>query len=122
MSQRDRRPGANRKDGPVRLGTILDGVLSECGLDDRLAERTLLDVWPEIVGDRVAGHVRAVDLRDGVLLLAAEHGAWRQEVTMLLPRIQQECNERFGEGTVREIRWARGFRAEAPVRQPDNPE
>ena len=110
MSQRD-----GKKDGPVRLDRILGGVLSDCGLSDRLAERSLLDVWPAIVGDRVAGHVRAVDLRDGVLLLAADHGAWRQEVTLLLPKIQQQCNERFGEGTVTEIRWARPWSRTPPV-------
>jgi predicted nucleic acid-binding Zn ribbon protein len=101
MSQND------RKTGPVRLDRILDGVLSECGLSDRMAERSLLEVWPQIVGERIARHVRAVDLRDGVLLLAADHGAWRQEVTLLLPRIREQCNERFGEGVVQEIRWAR---------------
>lgn len=106
MSQRDRKSGSGRKEGPVRLDRILDGVLSDCGLSDRLAERSLLEVWPEIVGERLAGHVRAVDLREGTLLLAAEHGAWRQEVTLLLPRIRQQCNERFGEGTVNEIKWA----------------
>jgi predicted nucleic acid-binding Zn ribbon protein len=102
MSQND------RKQGPVRLDRILDGVLSECGLADRLAERGLLEEWPRIVGERVARHVRAIDLREGVLLLAADHGAWRQEVTLLLPRIREQCNERFGEGTVKEFRWARG--------------
>jgi hypothetical protein len=25
----------------------------------------------------------------------------------LLPRIREQCNERFGEGVVQEIRWAR---------------
>lgn len=103
MSQKD------RKTGPVRLDRILDGVLSECGLSDRMAERSLLEVWPQIVGERIAGHVRAVDLREGVLLLAADHGAWRQEVTLLMPRIREQCNERFGEGAVREVRWARAW-------------
>ncbi len=45
MSQRN-----GKKDGPVRLDRILGGVLSDCGLSDRLAERSLLDVWPAIVG------------------------------------------------------------------------
>lgn len=101
MSQRD------RKEGPVRLGRILDGVLSDCGLNDRLAERELLLAWNQIAGERLAAHVRAVDLREGVLWLDTDHGAWRQEVSLLLPRILRECNARSGEGTVKEIRWVR---------------
>ncbi|HOX26831.1 MAG TPA: DUF721 domain-containing protein [Candidatus Krumholzibacteria bacterium] len=103
MSQRD------RKEGPVPLGRILDGVLAECGLSDRLAERSLLDAWATIVGERVAAHVRAVDLRERVLYLAADHGAWRQEVSLLAPQIRAACNARFGENAVTEIRWARSW-------------
>ena len=117
MNQRNRHSGINRQEGPVRVDQILDGVLDKCGLSDRLSERSLLDHWPEIVGDRLAGHVRAVDLREGVLLLAAEHGAWRQETTLLLPRIQSECNKRFGAGTVTAIKWARPWTRRP---QPDN--
>jgi len=101
MSQR------KRKEGPVPLGSILDGVLADCGLDDRLAERSLLTAWPEIVGPRLAEHVRAVDIRETVLFLDADHGAWRQEITLLLPRIKKQCVERFGEDAVTDIRWIR---------------
>jgi len=101
MSERD------RKQGPVPLERILDSVLAECGLTGRLAERSLLLAWPGIVGERLAAHVRAVDLREGVLYLDADHGAWRQEVSLLLPRICQACNDRCGAGTVTEIRWIR---------------
>ncbi len=109
MSRRDRR------DGPVRIGRLMNEALAACGLDGRLAERTLLAAWPQIVGERLAAHVRAVDLREGQLLLAADHGAWRQEVSLLSPRIMQECNARFGEGAVTQIRWARAWTAAAPA-------
>jgi predicted nucleic acid-binding Zn ribbon protein len=105
MSQHD------RKTGPVRLGRILDGVLSDCGLDARLAERSLLEAWPRIVGERLAANVRAVDVREGVLWLESTHGAWRQEVSLLAPRIINECNAACGEGTVTAIRWTRAWTA-----------
>lgn len=91
----------------MRIDRILDGVLEDCGLDQRLAERDLLTAWPELVGDRLAAHVRAVDLREGVLYLDADHGAWRQEVTLLLPQIRQRCGERFGGEAITDIRWIR---------------
>jgi predicted nucleic acid-binding Zn ribbon protein len=95
----------------VRIDRILDGVLEDCGLDQRLAERDLLTAWSELVGDRLAAHVRAVDFREGVLYLDADHGAWRQEVTLLLPQIRQRCGERFGTEAITDIRWIRpGFR------------
>jgi predicted nucleic acid-binding Zn ribbon protein len=104
----------DRKQGPIRVDRILDGVLSEYGLDEGVANHGVLSVWSEIVGERVAAHVDAVDLRDGVLLLDTKHGAWRQEITLLLPHIRRECNRRFGDGTVTDIRWVRAW-----TRRPD---
>jgi predicted nucleic acid-binding Zn ribbon protein len=97
----------NRRDrsGPQPLSKILPEVLRECGLDDRLEERSPILHWRRIVGEDIAAHSRAVDLSDGVLVLEADHGAWRQEVTMLIPMIRDKFNALFGEGTVTDIQW-----------------
>jgi len=98
----------DRKDGKPGLqpvSRILEGVLRECGLQDRLEERATLSEWPAIVGADIAGHARAVDLVDGVLTLEADHGAWRQEVTMLIPLIIRKFNAKYGEGTVTDVQW-----------------
>ena len=99
MTRRDGKPGLQ----PV--SRILEGVLRECGLQDRLEERAVLADWPQIVGQEIAAHARAVDLVDGVLTLEADHGAWRQEVTMLVPMIVRKFNARYGEGTVTDVQW-----------------
>lgn len=93
------------KTGPVPVSRILEGMLRESGLQDRLQGRAALLGWREIVGGEIADHSRAVDLVDGVLTLDADHGAWRQEVTMLVPEIIRKFNARYGEGTVTGICW-----------------
>jgi predicted nucleic acid-binding Zn ribbon protein len=115
--------GARGKGKPQSVGDILPAALAAAGLGRRFAERTVLDDWAQIAGERVAAHSRAVDLRDGVLVLDADHGAWRQELTLLFPTIARKYNERHGEGTVREIRWlhrdrAAGYRGDAGKQQP----
>ena len=98
----------HRRRGPQRLGAILPDVHRKCGLERRARERDLLEDWPEIVGEKIAGHSRPVDIRDGVLWLTVDHAAWRQELTLLQPEIIRRLNERHGEGTVVEIRWRHG--------------
>jgi predicted nucleic acid-binding Zn ribbon protein len=97
----------NRRDnpGPQHVSRILAEALEACGLDERMEERAAMLRWREIVGPEIAGHARPVDLQDGVLVLEADHGAWRQELTMLVPRIIEKFNELCGEGTVTEIGW-----------------
>jgi len=94
-----------KREGPLPVSRLIEGALRQYGLHDRLEERAALLRWREIVGDDIAGHSRAVDLENGVLVLEADHGAWRQELTMLVPMIIQKFNAMFGEGTVTEIRW-----------------
>lgn len=100
-----------KKEGPQPVSRIIGDALRRFGLDERLEERAALLRWREIVGDEIAAHSRAVDLADGVLVLEADHGAWRQEVTMLVPMIIAKFNTLCGEGTVTEVTWK-----ERPVR------
>ncbi|MEZ4461774.1 MAG: DUF721 domain-containing protein [bacterium] len=98
-------PGRRDHPGPQPVSRILEGVLRASGLQDRLEERAALLGWREIVGAEIAAHSRAVDLADGVLTLEADHGAWRQELTMLIPEIIRKFNARYGEGTVATVQW-----------------
>jgi len=97
--------GDGVKRGPQPVGSILENVLQGLGLRERLAQRELLAEWEQVVGERCAAHCRAVDIEDGVLILESDHGAWRQEMTLLFPAIIEKYARRHGEGTVREIRW-----------------
>ncbi len=94
-----------KREGPLPVSRLIEGALRQFGLHDRLEERAALLRWREIVGDEIAEHSRAVDVVDGILVLEADHGAWRQELTMLVPMIIQKFNAMFGEGTVTDIQW-----------------
>ncbi len=100
-----------RRDGLQPIASILENALREAGVDERLAGRAPLLHWREIAGPEISAHVRAVDLVDGVLVLEADHGAWRQETAMLAPEILEKFNARFGEGTVSQLQWYQGVRS-----------
>jgi predicted nucleic acid-binding Zn ribbon protein len=94
-----------KRQGPIPVSRLIEGALKRYGLHERMEQRAPILRWREIVGDDIASHSRAVDLNDGVLVLEADHGAWRQELTMLVPMIIQKFNAMFGEGTVTDIQW-----------------
>lgn len=111
--------GRQDRPGPQPVSRILESVLRRSGLQDRLQERAALLGWREIVGGKIADHSRAVDLVDGVLTLEADHGAWRQELTMLIPEIIRKFNARYGDGTVNAVQWIdRPRRGRRPGNQP----
>ena len=87
------------------MSRILGDALDNLGLRERLRQRSVLALWSEIVGAKIAAHSRAVDISDGVLTLEADHGVWRQEITMLMPLILERFQATCGPEAVREIRW-----------------
>jgi predicted nucleic acid-binding Zn ribbon protein len=90
---------------PKPISGILRDVLESCGLSGRMDERSLLQNWSDIVGPEIAAHSRAVDIQDGELIIDADHGAWRQELSLLIPEIIKKFNAAYGEGAVKEVRW-----------------
>ncbi|MBU8869732.1 MAG: DUF721 domain-containing protein [Gemmatimonadales bacterium] len=91
--------------GPRPISGILRDVLKACGLGNRMEERSLLLKWDEVVGPEIAAHSRAVDILDGVLVIDADHGVWRQELCLLIPQITKKFNATYGEGAVKEVQW-----------------
>jgi predicted nucleic acid-binding Zn ribbon protein len=98
---------ANAVSGPVPIKDVLGEVLRGCGLSEGLDRLAVLRAWPRIVGGEIARHSQALALEDGVLTIDADHGAWRHELTLLLPMIVEKYNGEFGDGTVTEVRWNR---------------
>ena len=93
-----------RKSHPVKVSEIMGDVLDKLGLSHRLTKDSVLEKWPVIVGPKMAKHTKAVDCRDGVLIISADHGAWRQELILLAPMIIKKYNEATGDQTIKEIR------------------
>lgn len=94
-----------RKSRPVPVESILETVLESTGLNRRASEREVLEAWPKIAGPRIAEHVRAVDVDEGTLLLAADHPAWRQELGMLFPELLKKFAAAHGSDVVQAIDW-----------------
>ena len=97
-----------KKSRPTPVEVVLDRVLRRIGLRDQLKEWELVEVWPEIVGDELASRSRATAIENGILKVEADNGTWRQELTLLFPRIKELYAQRYGPGRVRDVQWNTG--------------
>ncbi len=95
---------SGRKSHPIKVSEIMGDMLDKLGLSQKLTQKSVLEKWPSIVGPKMAKHTQAVDCRDGILFVSADHGAWRQELMLLAPMIIHKYNEATGEETINEIR------------------
>jgi predicted nucleic acid-binding Zn ribbon protein len=87
-----------------KIGGPLQDLLSRLDLADPMTGWRALELWPEVVGERVAARARAVSFRDGQIWVEVESAAWMNELTYLRDRIAKELNARLGGEVVRGIR------------------
>jgi len=91
--------------GFKRLSDILPRVYSRIGLEEKLRERELISLWPEIVGQEVAARTRAVRFKKGVLFVEVSHGAWLQELRFREKEIMAKLSGRFPGLAIEAIRF-----------------
>jgi hypothetical protein len=102
--------------GPVRLGDILEKVVTSCGQDQSAREKLkqgfkenrIFAVWEDAVGQTMALHARPERIQRGQLIVFVSDSAWLQELQFLKTDIKKKLNKRLGRGTVRDIRFQIG--------------
>jgi predicted nucleic acid-binding Zn ribbon protein len=91
------------------IGATLKKVLTGMGLADRLKEEEVLQAWREIVGAFIAGHSTPQRLKDGVLYVRVMQPTVHYELDRVWkPQILKRLKHRFGNATVREIKFRVG--------------
>jgi len=87
-----------------RISDPLRNLLGRLRLTESMQGWQAVEVWPEVVGPRVAASARAVSCRRGTLYVEVVNAAWMNELGYLKARIQREINEKVGEDVVSAIR------------------
>jgi len=104
---RRQRPGGEA----AGLGQLLEGVLANLDMGERLREHLVVTAWPQIAGRVVGAHTRAEVVRDGVLLVGTDSPAWAQELHMRKGDLLAKLRAQVGEGVVRDIHFRAGTRS-----------
>ena len=76
-----------------QAGDILKELFSSMKISKR--EETIFDVWPDLVGDEVAEHLKIQDIKGRTLLLAADHPGWVQMAQLRKNEILEKIKGRF---------------------------
>lgn len=87
-----------------RAQPVVESLIKNLGLQERVRQSTLSSDWPKIVGDGVAKHAQPVSFRNGTLVVAVDHPVWLQELdryhkALMLQKLQQH----LGATTVRKL-------------------
>ncbi|HQY19821.1 MAG TPA: DUF721 domain-containing protein [Ignavibacteria bacterium] len=87
----------------VCLKTEMDDFMEYIGLDAKLHELKILNLWDECVGESISRFSNPVELKKNKLFVKAENAAWRYELSLKKVEIINKLNERLGKKLIREI-------------------
>ena len=90
------------------IGSVLEKVIADLGLEKRLREEEVRGAWREMVGDFIAQHSSPQRLVDGVLHVRVLQPSMLYELDRTLRHdIVAKLKKRFGR-TVRDVRFRVG--------------
>jgi len=87
------------KSNEHNLKELINELLKEYKLKDKLKELEIIDTWPKIVGKIIANHTKAIYLRERKIYVTLDNAAIREELyyakTKLLKLINKQLNENY---------------------------
>jgi len=90
---------------PETLGTVIDGLIHQLGLQRKLKQYDLVPLWPSIVGEQIAG-VTSVDKIDkDVLVVKVSAAPWRTELTFRKKEILDKVHAAMNSDSIKDIRF-----------------
>ena len=95
--------GAGRPRKPVALGSVVDKILEDHGVLDQVRRMSVLDEWPELVGEAVARVTHARSVEDAVLIVEVRNSAWLMELNMMKGDFVRRVNEHMPDTPIERI-------------------
>lgn len=86
------------------LNKVLQKILSQnASLKRGLNDAKMIEAWEPAVGETIAKHSRARQVRDKVMIIDVDHPVWKQELlankTLALQKLNHRISEMMGDTT-----------------------
>lgn len=99
------RSGAGGRPGPERLGAVLESLLRESDIGERVAQAAAVPEWAERVGPAIAAVTTPLRVSRGTLLVGVRSSAWLMELRLMERNILERLNAGRTEGRIERIRF-----------------
>jgi len=103
------RRSGRRRSQPTPVGSLMQSVLGDLGLESTAAAFEIGRSWPEAVGPEIAQHAKPVGLRGGVLEVSVDSSVWCQQLQLNRLEILAALRESLGEGAPEDLRFRVGY-------------
>lgn len=85
------------------LKEVINELLKEYRLSDKLKELKIIELWPKIVGKMIAKHTTGIYLRNKRLYVTIDSAAMREELHYAKTKLLKSLNKQVGENYIEDI-------------------
>lgn len=87
------------------LKIAIDLMLKKFGIENAVSQNKAINIWNEIVGEKVAKNTEPERVEHGVIIVKVSSPTWRQELYFQKNEIIKKLNYKIGKNVIRDIRF-----------------
>lgn len=88
---------------PKPIGSLIHTILCQLGIDKKIKQHEILDIWSVVVGDQISKVTKAESIKDGKLFISVKHPTWRNELIYLKNELIERLNKEMKQEIVKDI-------------------
>jgi len=91
------------------IGSILDSVVEDMGINRKLNTSNIFNHWKEIVGNEIAKRSRPDKLVNLTLYISVTSSTWANELSLMSEDLIEKINSFAGDNVVKKVRFKAGL-------------
>jgi len=88
-----------------KAGDLLKKYLIENGFNNRNLDFKIFRDWEFIIGKKIYGHSRIIDIIDHVLIIEVDHPGWLQIMTLKEKEILKKIGQKYPELEIKHLKY-----------------
>ncbi len=90
---------------PQSLGSVIDALVRQLGIQTKLKQYDIVDVWGSIVGAQIASVTSIDKIEKNVLVVKVTAAPWRTELTFRRSEILDKIHAAMNSDAIKDIRF-----------------
>ncbi len=90
------------------IKNVLNETLNKLGLEKKIKEKMVLDLWSEVIGKKIRAHTQATYVNQGVLFVNVDNSAWAHQLLFMKEEFINKINRLLKAEFIKDIRFRSG--------------
>ena len=92
-----------RASTPKQISGVLDSVIQNLGIGQRLKKAEAVDKWSDVVGEQIGKVTKPLRVEGETLIVHVTSAVWRNELIFLKRELIAKVNKAVGQNIIKEI-------------------